>query len=93
MFRILDLLQAGWYRNDWLRERFVSMCRDPDVQRLTWEAYMNKELVTAQPEAHLRLFFANVGNVVTARFGKRPSPPANDQSVAGSGAAIARSIA
>ena len=33
------------------------MCADPDVQRLTWEAYMNKELVKPRPRrphAHLR---------------------------------------
>ena len=38
-----------WYRNDALRERFVAICSDRDVQRLTWESYMNKELVRAKP--------------------------------------------
>ena len=28
---------------------FVSLCHDVDVQRLTFEAYMNKELVKARP--------------------------------------------
>lgn len=91
VFRVLGLLQAVWYRNDWLRERFVALCRDPDVQRLTWEAYMNKEMVKAQHKAHLRLFFANIGNVVAAQFGRRNA--AADQAVAGSGSDMARSIA
>ncbi len=29
------------------RERFVTICRDVDVQRLTFEAYTNKRLVRA----------------------------------------------
>ena len=59
VFRILGWLQAIWYRNDWLRERFVAMCRDPDVQRLTWQAYTNKQLVRSDPMAHLRLAAIN----------------------------------
>ncbi len=45
VFWILGIMQWVWYRNDMLRERFVHICRDKDVQRLTWESYMNKELV------------------------------------------------
>ena len=71
VFRVLGLLQAVWYRHDWLRERFVAMCKDPDVQRLTWEAYMNKAMVKAQHKAHLRLFFANIGNVIVGRLGAK----------------------
>ena len=71
VFRILGWLQAIWYRNDWLRERFVAMCRDPDVQRLTWDAYMNKRMVKAQHKAHARLFFANIGNALAARLGRK----------------------
>ncbi len=37
--RLLDPrdLQWVWYRNDRLRERFVSICATRDVQRLTWK--------------------------------------------------------
>ncbi|RZK80908.1 MAG: geranylgeranyl diphosphate reductase, partial [Methylobacterium sp.] len=48
VFLILRIMQAVWYRNDGLRERFVSICRDRDVQQLTWDSYMNKELVRAK---------------------------------------------
>jgi geranylgeranyl reductase len=56
VFRILGIMQYFWYSSDKRRERFVKMCADPDVQKLTWEAYMNKELVRARPAAHFRIF-------------------------------------
>jgi geranylgeranyl reductase len=70
IFWILGIMQKFWYGNDKRRERFVSMCADPDVQRLTWEAYMEKRLVRARPGAHLRIFFkdlAHLFGVVSAR--------------------------
>jgi geranylgeranyl reductase len=63
VFWILGMMQYFWYSNDKRRERFVSICRDPDVQRLTWEAYMNKELVRADPLAHVRIFFKDLGHL------------------------------
>ncbi|RVU20742.1 geranylgeranyl diphosphate reductase [Methylobacterium oryzihabitans] len=63
VFWILRLMQTVWYRNDGLRERFVSICRDPDVQSLTWDAYMNKELVRARPAAHARIFFKDLAHL------------------------------
>jgi geranylgeranyl reductase len=33
------------------------------VQRLTFDAYMNKRLVRAKPMAHARIFFKNVANL------------------------------
>jgi geranylgeranyl diphosphate/geranylgeranyl-bacteriochlorophyllide a reductase len=62
VFWALGWLQTVWYKNDKRRERFVTMCRDPDVQRLTWQAYMNKELVRSSPMAHMRVFFKDVGH-------------------------------
>jgi geranylgeranyl reductase len=63
VFRILGLMQWYWYSNDRRRERFVSICRDRDVQKLTWDAYMNKELVRAKPVAHVRIFFKNLAHM------------------------------
>ena len=34
------------------------------VQRLTWEAYMNKKLVRARPAAHARIFFKDVAHLL-----------------------------
>ncbi|MBX9747154.1 MAG: geranylgeranyl diphosphate reductase [Hyphomonadaceae bacterium] len=64
VFWILGIMQHFWYRSDKRRERFVSMCDDPDVQRLTWQAYMNKELVRADPAAHMRIFMKDMGHLL-----------------------------
>ena len=64
VFWILGIMQSFWYKNDKRRERFVSMCKDPDVQELTWQAYMNKELVRAKPGAHLRIFFKDMAHLL-----------------------------
>ena len=64
VFWILGLLQRFWYSTDARRERFVTMCDDPDVQHLTWTAYMNKELVRAKPGAHMRIFMRDVGHLL-----------------------------
>lgn len=63
VFWILGIMQYFWYKNDKRRERFVKMCDDPDVQRLTWEAYMNKELVKRDPMAHVKIFFKDLGHL------------------------------
>ena len=63
VFWILRMMQWVWYRNDALRERFVSICRDKDVQQLTWDSYMNKELVRAKPAAHARIFFKDLAHL------------------------------
>jgi geranylgeranyl reductase len=60
VFLILGLMQRFWYCSDGRRERFVSICRDADVQRLTWQAYMYKRLVRARPFAHVRIFFKDL---------------------------------
>ncbi|MBM4234085.1 MAG: geranylgeranyl diphosphate reductase [Gammaproteobacteria bacterium] len=64
VFWVLGLLQRFWYVNDERRERFVKMCRDPDVQRLTWEAYMHKKLVRKSPMAHVRVFFKDLAHLL-----------------------------
>ena len=64
VFFILGMMQYFWYRNDRLREAFVTICKDPDVQRLTWEAYMNKELVRRDPMAHVRIFFKDLAHLL-----------------------------
>jgi geranylgeranyl diphosphate/geranylgeranyl-bacteriochlorophyllide a reductase len=64
VFFALGLLQKFWYASDKRRERFVSMCADPDVQRLTWQAYMNKELVRSDPMAHIRVMLKDLGHLL-----------------------------
>lgn len=64
VFWILGIMQTFWYRSDRQRERFVAICRDKDVQRLTWEAYMNKKLVRARPAAHIKIFFKDLAHLL-----------------------------
>jgi geranylgeranyl reductase len=60
VFRVLRNMQDAYYQSDDRRERFVSLCHDVDVQRLTFEGYMNKRLVFAKPLAHLRIGIKNM---------------------------------
>lgn len=64
VFWVLSIMQKFWYSSDKRRERFVSMCADKDVQRLTWQSYMHKELVRADPMAHLRIFIKDMAHLL-----------------------------
>ena len=64
VFWILGILQYFWYSSDKRRERFVSICRDKDVQRLTWESYMNKEMPRRDPLAQARIFFKDLAHLL-----------------------------
>ncbi|WP_379545217.1 geranylgeranyl diphosphate reductase [Qipengyuania sp. DSG2-2] len=70
VFWILGIMQYFWYSSDKRRESFVKMCADPDVQRLTWEAYMNKELVKRDPMAHIRIFLKDTAHLLGLRPAK-----------------------
>ncbi len=63
VFWVLGVMQYFWYQSDKRRERFVKMCEDRDVQRLTFESYMNKQLVRKDPMAHLRIFVKDVAHL------------------------------
>jgi len=64
VFWVLGIMQRFWYSSDKRRERFVSMCRDRDVQQLTFDAYMNKRLVRRKPVAHLKIFLKDVAHLL-----------------------------
>jgi len=63
VFRVLRSMQDAYYKSDERRERFVSLCHDIDVQRLTFEAYMNKRLVRARLMAHLKIGAKNIAHL------------------------------
>ena len=63
VFRVLASMQNAYYRSDNRRERFVSLCHDIDVQRLTFEAYMNKKLVKKRPLAHIKIGIKNLAHL------------------------------
>jgi len=64
VFMVLSIMQHFWYRSDKRREGFVKMCADPDVQRLTWDAYMNKTMGKPDHAAHARIFFKDMGHLL-----------------------------
>lgn len=64
VFWVLGMMQKFWYSSDKRRERFVSICRDKDVQTLTFDAYMNKRLVRAKPMAHARIFLKDMAHLL-----------------------------
>ena len=64
VFWVLGVMQHFWYSSDKRRERFVSICRDRDVQQLTFDAYMHKRLVRARPMAHVRIFFKDMAHLL-----------------------------
>ena len=64
IFLVLGIMQRFWYLSDRRRERFVSICKDRDVQQLTFESYMNKELVRKKPMAHVRIFLKDMAHLL-----------------------------
>ncbi len=64
VFWILGIMQYFWYKTDRRRERFVRICKDRDVQRLTFEAYMRKQLVRGRPLAHAKIFFKDLAHLL-----------------------------
>ena len=64
VFWVLGVMQWFWYSNDRRRESFVKICEDKDVQQLTFESYMNKELARKKPMAHVRIFFKDMAHLL-----------------------------
>ena len=64
VFWVLGIMQRFWYGSDKRRERFVAICKDKDVQQLTFESYMNKRLVRKKPMAHVRIFFKDMAHLL-----------------------------
>ncbi|MBD3880146.1 geranylgeranyl reductase [Phormidium tenue FACHB-886] len=54
-YKVLDLLQTVFYRSDATREAFVEMCADVDVQKLTFDSYLYKTVVPANPLVQLKI--------------------------------------
>ena len=55
MYRFLRWLQWWGYGNERQMEVFTEMCRNPDVQRLTFDSYMHKQMAPAPWVAQLRM--------------------------------------
>jgi geranylgeranyl diphosphate/geranylgeranyl-bacteriochlorophyllide a reductase len=62
-YKVLEILQNIFYRNDAAREAFVEMCDDKDVQRLTFDSYLYKRVVMMNPWQQLKLTLLTLGSV------------------------------
>lgn len=63
-YKVLDLLQNVFYRSDATREAFVEMCADRDVQRLTFDSYLYKTVVPANPLVQLKITAKTIGSLL-----------------------------
>lgn len=72
MYAFLRWLQAWGYRNERQMEVFTEMCRNRDVQRLTFDSYMHKRMAPAPWGAQLRITWDIL--CAEARHHLRPLP-------------------
>jgi len=60
MFDFLEILEKLSYRGDKNREFFVDMCATKDVQELTFDSYLFKEMAKVSPAHHARMALSGV---------------------------------
>lgn len=63
-YTVLDILQRVFYRTDATREAFVEMCADMDVQRMTFDSYLYKTVVPANPLVQLKVTAKTIGSLL-----------------------------
>jgi geranylgeranyl reductase len=63
-YKVLDLLQTVFYRSDATREAFVEMCADINVQKLTFDSYLYKTVVPANPLVQLKITAKTIGSLL-----------------------------
>jgi geranylgeranyl reductase len=63
-YKVLDILQRVFYRSDATREAFVEMCADLDVQKLTFDSYLYKTVVPANPLVQLKITAKTIGSLL-----------------------------
>ena len=56
----LQVLQSVYYKSDRLRESFVAICRDKDVQGITFDSYLYKKMVPAPWSVQMKIMAKNV---------------------------------
>lgn len=63
-YLVLDILQRVFYRSDATREAFVEMCSDIDVQELTFDSYLYKTVVPANPLKQMKITAKTIGSLL-----------------------------
>merc|ERR1711898_90422 len=66
-YKVLEILQNIFYRNDSAREAFVEMCDDMDVQRLTFDSYLYKRVVAMKPLQQIKLTMLTLGSILRGK--------------------------
>lgn len=61
MYKFLRWLQWWGYGNERQMEVFTEMCRNPDVQRLTFDSYMHKQMAPAPWGVQMRMTWDILG--------------------------------
>ena len=73
MFDFLEFLENWSYTSNFKREFFVDMCSTRDVQQLTFDSYLFKEMAKMAPGDHLRMAYEASTRAVLAFM--RPRQP------------------
>ena len=60
----LQTLQSVYYKSDRLRESFVAICEDRDVQQITFDSYLYKKMVPAPWSVQMKIFIKNIYHLV-----------------------------
>ncbi len=63
-YKVLDILQNVFYATNATREAFVEMCADRDVQKLTFDSYLYKTVVPANPFTQLKITLKTLGSLL-----------------------------
>lgn len=63
----LQVLQSVYYRSDRLRESFVAICEDRDVQSITFDSYLYKKMVPAPWSVQMKIFTKNIIHLLKGR--------------------------
>lgn len=63
-YKVLDILQKVFYSSDAAREAFVEMCADKDVQKMTFDSYLYKTVVPANPFVQLKITAKTIGSLL-----------------------------
>ncbi|NTW68404.1 MAG: geranylgeranyl diphosphate reductase [Chlorobiaceae bacterium] len=60
----LEVLQSVYYKTDRLRESFVAICADNDVQQITFDSYLYKKMVPAPWSTQIKIFSKNIYHLI-----------------------------
>ncbi len=63
-YKVLDILQTVFYRSNATREAFVEMCADKDVQKMTFDSYLYKTVVPANPLIQMKITAKTIGSLL-----------------------------